>query len=100
MVKNSIKTTSAPVKKGASKGENAKKISWQDNSKEMYDKVISETPVMFRWMAKKKLEEAIVAQTDSDGLITENLVIVAVKEVTPTRFVKSTLADIELLKTR
>jgi hypothetical protein len=95
-----IKTTSVPVKKGDSKGENAKKISWQDNSKAMYDKVISETPVMFRWMAKKKLEEAVVAQAGSDGLITENMVIVAFKEVTPARFVKSTLANIELLKTR
>ena len=94
------KTISDVVKKCAPKVETPKEISWQDNSKVMYDKVIAETPIMFRWMAKKKLKKAVIAQTGSDGLITENMVIVAVKEITPARFVKSTLEKIDPLQTK
>ncbi len=88
-------TPPAAAKDGA-----ATKISWQNNSRAMYDKVIAETPVMFRWLIEKKFKEAVIAKAGSDGVITENMVIASVKEVTPGPFVESTLSKIEPLKSR
>ncbi len=43
-------------------------LTWQDNSKAMFDKMIESSPKPFRAMTEKKLMEAIVAKAgDGDG---------------------------------
>ncbi len=72
-------------------------LTWEGNSKAMFDKLIESSPKPFRAMTEKKLMEAIAAKA-SDGTATEDIVIEAVKEVTPKPFVGMALKNIEPMK--
>jgi len=70
---------------------------WEGNSKAMFDKLIESSPKPFRAMTEKKLMEAIMAKA-GDGAVTEDMVIEAVKEVTPKPFIGMALKNIEPMK--
>ena len=72
-------------------------LTWEGNSKQMFDKLVESSPKPFRAMTEKKLMAAIEAKA-ADGKATEDLVIEAVKEVTPKPFVGMALKSIESLK--
>ena len=72
-------------------------LTWEGNSKAMFDKLIESSPKPFRAMTEKKLMEAIEAKA-AGGAVTEDTVIECTKEVTPKPFVGMALKNIEPLK--
>jgi len=73
-------------------------LTWQGNSKAMFDKLVESSPKPFRAMTEKKLMEAITARA-ADGAVTEDNVIESVKQVTPKPFIGMALKQIEPMKT-
>lgn len=75
-------------------------LNWQDNSKEMCDKLIEGSPKPFRAMTEKKLMEGLEKKAGEGGTVTEDMVIEVVQEITPKPFVAMALKSIESLKTQ
>ena len=73
-------------------------LTWQENSKAMFDKMIEASPKPFRAMTEKKLMEAIVAKA-GDGMVTEAILIECVQAVTPKPFVGMAMKQLEPMKT-
>ncbi len=73
-------------------------LTWEGNSKEMFDKLIESSPKPFRAMTEKKLMEAIIAKAGDGGSVSEDCVIECTKEVTPKPFIGMALKHIEPLK--
>lgn len=73
-------------------------LTWEGNSKAMFDKLIESSPKPFRAMTEKKLTEAVTAKAGDSGAVTEDMLIEAVKEITPKPFVGMALKNIEPLK--
>ncbi len=74
-------------------------LTWEGNSKAMFDKMIEASPKPFRAMTEKKLMEAIVNKA-AGGPVTEDIVIACVQEVTPKPFVGMAMKQLEPLKTK
>lgn len=72
-------------------------LTWQGNSKEMFQKLIEGSPKPFRAMTEKKMKDGIEKKTGESGTVTEDLVIEVVKEITPKPFVAMALKSIETL---
>jgi len=72
-------------------------LTWEGNSKKMFDEMIESSPKPFRAMTEKKLTEAIEGKAGG-GAVTEDIVIECVKEVTPKPFVGMALKKLEPLK--
>lgn len=75
-------------------------LNWQDNSKEMFQKLIDGSPKPFRAMTEKKMMEGITKKAGAGGSVTEDLVIEIVKEITPKPFVAMAMKSIEPLITK
>ena len=75
-------------------------LTWQDNSKAMFDKMIEASPKPFRAMTEKKLMEAIVAKVGDGGAVTEEALIECVQAVTPKPFVGMAMKQLEPMKTQ
>ena len=75
-------------------------LTWEGNSKLMFDKMIESSPKPFRAMTEKKLTEALVAKAGDSGAVTEDILIECVKTVTPKPFVGMAMKQIEPLKTK
>ena len=75
-------------------------LNWQDNSKEMFEKLIEGSPKPFRAMTKKKMIDGIEGKAGDGGEVTEDIVIEVVKEVTPKPFVGMAMKSIETLITK
>jgi hypothetical protein len=75
-------------------------LNWQDNSKEMFQKLIDGSPKPFRAMTEKKMMEGITKKAGDGGTVTEDLVIEIVKEITPKPFVAMAMKSIEPLLTK
>ena len=75
-------------------------LNWQDNSKEMCDKLIEGSPKPFRAMTEKKLMEGLEKKAGEGGTVTEDMVIEVVQEITPKPFVAMALKSIESIKTQ
>ena len=75
-------------------------LNWQDNSKEMCDKLIEGSPKPFRAMTEKKLMEGLEKKAGEGGAVTEDMVFEVVQEITPKPFVAMALKNIEPLKTQ
>jgi len=67
-------------------------LNWQDNSKEMVEKLIEGSP--------KPLMEGLEKKAGESGAVTEDLVIEVVKEITPKPFVAMAMKSIEPLITK
>jgi len=72
-------------------------LNWQDNSKEMVQKLIEGSPKPFRAMTEKKMMEGLVKKAGEGGAVTEDIVIEVVKEITPKPFVAMAMKSIESL---
>ena len=75
-------------------------LNWQDNSKEMVQKLIEGSPKPFRAMTEKKMTEGIEKKAGDGGAVTEDIVIEVVKEITPKPFVAMAMKSIEPLITK
>jgi len=75
-------------------------LNWQDNSKQMCDKLIEGSPKPFRAMTEKKLMEGLEKKAGEGGTVTEDMVVEVVQEITPKPFVAMALKSIEPLKTQ
>ena len=75
-------------------------LNWQDNSKEMFQKLIDGSPKPFRAMTEKKMLEGLAKKAGDGGNVTEDLVIEVVKEITPKPFVAMAMKSIEPLLTK
>ncbi len=75
-------------------------LNWQDNSKEMCEKLIEGSPKPFRAMTEKKMMEGIEKKAGEGGAVTEDIVIEVVKEITPKPFVAMAMKSIETLITK
>jgi hypothetical protein len=75
-------------------------LNWQDNTKEMFDKLIESSPKPFRAMTEKKMKDGIEKKAGEGGSVTEDIIIEVVKEVTPKPFVAMALKSIEPLITK
>ena len=75
-------------------------LNWQDNSKEMFDKLIESSPKPFRAMTEKKMKDGIEKKAGEGGAVTEDIIIEVVKEVTPKPFVAMALKSIDPLITK
>ncbi len=69
-------------------------LTWEGKTKEMYDKLIANTPAPFRKMSEKNLTAAIEKNAES-GKVTQDVIVDSVKEVTPKPFVKMALKSID-----
>ena len=72
-------------------------LNWQDNSKEMVQKLIEGSPKPFRAMTEKKMMEGLEKKAGEGGAVTEDIVIEVVKEITPKPFVTMAMKSIESL---
>ena len=75
-------------------------LNWQDNSKQMFQKLIEGSPKPFRAMTEKKMMEGIEKKAGEGGAVTEDIVIEVVKEITPKPFVSMAMKSIEPLITK
>ena len=73
-------------------------LTWEKNSKAMFDKCIEGSPKPFRPMTEKKLLEALEKKAGDAKKVTEDMVIDAVKEITPKPFLPMALKALEPLK--
>ena len=75
-------------------------LNWQDNSKEMFHKLIEGSPKPFRAMTEKKMMEGLEKKAGESGAVTEDMVIEVVKEITPKPFVAMAMKSIEPIITK
>ena len=75
-------------------------LSWQDNSKAMFDKLIEGSPKPFRAMTEKKMLEGLEKKAGEGGAVTEDMIIEVIQEITPKPFVAMALKSVEPLKTK
>jgi hypothetical protein len=74
-------------------------LTWGKNSKEMFNKCIEGSPKPFRAMTEKKLMDVLTKKAGDTGIISEDMLIECVKEITPKPFVAMALKAIEPLRT-
>ena len=70
---------------------------WQDNTEEIYEKCISLSPGPFRKITSKNLTEAIERKVGADGVVTEDILVACIKEVTPKPFLAMGMKKIQPL---
>ena len=73
-------------------------LTWEGNSKAMFDKCIEGSPKPFRAMTEKRLLEGCEKRAGDSKKVTEDIVIETVKEITPKPFLPMALKSIEPLK--
>ncbi len=74
-------------------------LTWEKNSKAMFDKCIEGSPKPFRAMTEKKLTEALAKKAGDAAVVTEDMIIECVKKITPKPFVAMALKTLEPLRT-
>jgi hypothetical protein len=74
-------------------------LTWEKNSKAMFTKCIEGSPKPFRAMTEKKLMDALTKKAGGTGVVSEDMLIECVKEITPKPFVIMALNTIEPLRT-
>lgn len=74
-------------------------LTWQGNSKAMYEAILKGVPSMFRGNIKRSIVKWVVRNNIS--IVTEDLVFQAVKEIAPADLArKRILPELEKLRTR
>ena len=59
---------------------------WEDNTEEIFNTAVSLAPKPFRETTIRSLSEAIEKRLDGTKLVTEKILLEAIKEVTPKPF--------------
>ena len=73
---------------------------WMGSSHAMYEQAIAGTPRPFRSKTKKKLYEALEGRTQQDEVITEDMLIECVEEITPAGFAGLATKRLEPMRTK
>ena len=55
-------------------------MTWENNSRDMYEKALSMIPFFVRPLAKKKIMDGIAAQAGERKIVSEEAVMLSVKE--------------------
>ena len=74
-------------------------LTWEGNSKAMFDRIVLNSPKPFRVMTEKKLRENIYRKVEILGKVTESTIMECIKEIIPKTIVEMTLKSIEPLRT-
>ncbi len=61
-------------------------FTWEDNTKEIFDKCVEMAPGPFRKITEKSLLEALEKKIGDGGTVTEPSIVECIKEVTPKPF--------------
>jgi len=72
-------------------------FTWEDNTKEIFDKAVSLPPAPFRKTTENSITEALVAKIGEQGTVTEAVLVEVIKEVTPKPFLKMGMKKIKPL---
>ena len=72
-------------------------FSWEDNTKEIFDKAVSLPPAPFRKATEKSITEALTSKIGENGTVTEDVLVECIKEVTPKPFLKMGMKKIKPL---
>jgi hypothetical protein len=75
-------------------------LTWQDNSTAMFDKTVSSAPFFVRTIVKKQLHSEIRTRVADDGRVTEEILIKAVRGITPERQLAKIMKTLEGMRTR
>ena len=74
-------------------------LTWEGNSKAMFDRIVLSSPKPFRVMTEKKLRENTYRKVEISGKVAESTIMECIKEIIPKPFVEMTLKSIEPLRT-
>ena len=72
-------------------------FNFEDNTQEIFDKVISLSPGPFRKIARNNLTKSLLAKVGEGGTVTEEILMQSVREITPKPFLKMGLKQLEPL---
>ncbi len=75
-------------------------LSWQQNSRAIFDAAVSAAPFFIRPVAQKKLLEEVTGLAGAGGSVTEDMVIAAINKTVSEKLRAQLLADIEKLRTK
>ncbi len=75
-------------------------LQWQDNSRDMYDRAVADAPFYVRLFVRRSMLDAVIERADSNGRVSEDVVIDAVRATTPEKFRGEILAELEQMKSR
>ncbi|OGL39394.1 MAG: hypothetical protein A2042_05790 [Candidatus Schekmanbacteria bacterium GWA2_38_11] len=70
---------------------------WEGKTKEMYDKLISNSPKPFQEMTRKRMTESLTKKVGDGGTVTQEILLEIVKEITPKPFLAMAMKSIEPL---
>ncbi len=84
----------AAVKKTVS----ADGMTWENNSRDMYEKALAMTPFFVRPLAKKKIMDGITARAGERKQVSEDAVISSVRESADERFTRTIIAELETMR--
>jgi len=83
-----------PVKKTVS----AEGMTWENNSREMYDKALDAIPFFVRPLAKKKIMDCIIARAGDKKIVSEETVLACVKESGESKHTAPILIELEKIR--
>ena len=72
-----------------------RELVWQDNTEEIYEKCISLAPGPFRKITRKNLTEAIEKKVGPSGVVSEDVLVACIKQVTPKPFLAMGMKEIQ-----
>jgi hypothetical protein len=73
-------------------------LNWENNSRDMYEKALSMIPFFVRPLAKKKIMDGIVAQAGERKIVSEDAVMLSVKESADPKHTQNILAELETMR--
>lgn len=73
-------------------------MTWENNSKEMYDKAVDMIPFFVRPLAKKRIMDGITAKAGEKKSVSEEIVVLSVKESAEGKFTQQVLVELEKIR--
>jgi hypothetical protein len=73
-------------------------MTWENNSKEMYDKAVDMIPFFVRPLAKKRIMDGITAKTGEKKIVSEEIVLLSVKESSDGKYTQQVLVELEKIR--
>ncbi|MCX5905575.1 MAG: hypothetical protein NTV89_19365 [Proteobacteria bacterium] len=73
-------------------------MTWENNSKEMYDKAVDMTPFFVRTLAKKRIMDGITAKAGEKKIVSEEIVLLSVKESAADKHTQQVLVELKKMR--
>ena len=73
-------------------------MTWENNSKEMFDKAVDMIPFFVRPLAKKKIMDGITAKAGEKKIVSEDTVLLSVKESAEEKHTQQILVELEKMR--